>query len=73
MRIIANPRDRWEETGRDGIRKTFLVGAVREKNSWIQIIFIGDPETGEFETAFSNRTLARQAHYGRRPEQWEKQ
>ena len=73
MRIIANPHDRWERTGGDGIRRTFLAGAVRESNSWIEVIFLGDPETGRFETAFSNRNLARQTHYGRRPEPWEKQ
>lgn len=65
MRIIANPHDRYEETHPDGERMTIIVGRVLESSQWIKLVFIGDPETGDFLTAYNDRRLEK--WYGGRP------
>lgn len=66
MRIIAAPYDRWEEYV-DGERRTVLVGRVSQSRQWLQVVFVDDPETGRFLTAYRNRRLNKK--YGGGP--WE--
>jgi len=64
MRIIAEPFDRYTDD-REGTHMTVLVGRVPEVQQWIKLVFIGDPETGLFHTAYIDRRLSRR--YGGRP------
>lgn len=64
MRILADPYDRFEEY-RGNTRMTVIVGRVPQVDQWIRLVFIGDPETGLFHTAYKDRRLARK--YGERP------
>ena len=64
MQIIAEPYDRFEEY-RAGTRMTVLVGRVPQARQWIKLVFIGDPETGLFHTAYMDRRLS--GRYGGRP------
>ena len=66
MKVIAAPYDRWEEYV-DGERRTILVGRVPQCRQWVQVVFVEDPETGRFLTAYRNRRLNQK--YGGRP--WE--
>ena len=67
MRIIAEPYERYEIYTPDGERRTVITGRVPESQQWIMVVFAGDPETGEFLTAYHRKQLARV--YGGRP--WE--
>ena len=64
MRVIEEPYDRYEEHQR-GESRTCVVGRVSESSHWIKLVFVGDPETGEFLTAYQDRRLAER--YGGRP------
>lgn len=64
MQIIAEPYERFEEY-RAGTRMTVLVGRVPIASQWIRLVFVGDPETGLFHTAYLDRRLAER--YGGRP------
>ena len=44
---------------------TVLTGRVSESRQWIMVVFVGDPETGKFPTAYHNRQL--EDKYGGRP------
>ena len=65
MHIIRDPHDQWEETARNGERRTILVGRVPQFNQWIGVVFVGDSTTGALLTAYPDRRLARK--YGGRP------
>ncbi len=65
MRIIAEPYHREEELDPKGQMQTIVVGRVPESNQWIKLVFVGDPETGLFLTAYNDRRLERK--YGGRP------
>ena len=65
MRIIANPHDRFEEINSKGERKTIIIGSVPESGQWIKVVFLDDPETGSFLTAYNDRRLEKR--YGGRP------
>lgn len=65
MQVIAEPYDHYEEIPEGGERYTIIVGRVPESNQWIKVVFIGDPETGLFLTAYSDGRLVRK--YGGRP------
>ena len=65
MMIIAEPYHRFEELDPAGDRQTVLVGRVPESSQWIKLVFVGDPESGRFLTAYNDRRL--QAIYGGRP------
>lgn len=65
MRVIAEPFERYETYTSYGERRTVVTGRVPESSQWIMVVFIGDPETGSFLTAYHNRSLARR--YGGRP------
>ena len=65
MQVIADPYDRYIETPEGGERYTVIVGRVPESNQWIKVVFIGDPETGLFLTAYKDGRLVRK--YGGRP------
>ena len=67
MRIIADPYERYETHTPEGERRTVLTGRVPESRQWIMVVFVGDPETGEFLTAYHKKQLAKE--YGGRP--WE--
>ena len=56
MRILAEPYDRFEEWDA-GEMQTIIVGRVLESSSWIKLVFVGDPETGTFLTAYNDRRL----------------
>ena len=62
--IIAEPYERFEEY-RAGTRMTVVVGRVPPASQWIRLVFVGDPETGLFHTAYMDRRLAER--YGGRP------
>ena len=64
MQIIAEPYERFEEY-RAGRLMTVLVGRVPPAPQWIKLVFVGDPETGLFHTAYMDRRLAER--YGGRP------
>lgn len=57
MQIISEPYERFEEY-RAGTRMTVLVGRVPQASQWIRLVFVGDPETGLFHTAYRDRRLA---------------
>ena len=38
-------------------RRTVIVGRVSESRQWIKVVFVGDPETGLFLTAYRDRRL----------------
>ncbi len=65
MLVIADPYNRYEAYTLDGERRTILVGRVTESRQWIMLVFVGDPETGRFLTAYQNRELEKD--YGGRP------
>ena len=65
MEIIANPYDKYEVRTRAGEQRTVLTGRVPESLQWIMVVFVGDPETGRFLTAYHNKELERE--YGGRP------
>ena len=67
MKVIAGPYERYEVVTTDGERRTILTGRVPESNHWIMVVFVGDPETGMFLTAYTNRGLVKK--YGGLP--WE--
>ena len=67
MRIIADPYERYEVHTPAGERRTILTGRVPESRQWIMLVFVGDPETGAFLTAYHKKQLAKV--YGGRP--WE--
>ena len=69
MLIVSSPYERYEASGPRGDRRTVLTGRVSESRQWIMVIFVGDPETGEFLTAYHNRQL--EDKYGGRP--WQNQ
>ena len=69
MQIIAEPYERYETHSTYGELRTVLAGRVPESPQWIMVVFVGDPETGRFLTAYHNKNLARR--YGGRP--WENQ
>ena len=56
MRILTEPYDRFEEWDA-GEMQTIIVGRVPESSSWIKVVFVGDPETGTFLTAYNERKL----------------
>ena len=64
MQIVEEPYDRYEEY-QYGERRTCIIGRVLESTQWIKLVFVGDPETGEFLTAYQDKRLARR--YGGRP------
>lgn len=65
MEIIANPYRSDEVYTQEGERRTILTGRVTESSQWIMVVFIGDPETGRFLTAYHNKNLVKE--YGGRP------
>ena len=65
MLIIAEPYERYETHTSYGERRTVITGRVPESSQWIMVVFIGDPETGSFLTAYHNKNSARR--YGGRP------
>jgi hypothetical protein len=65
MQVIAEPFERYEIRISDGERRTIITGRVPQSSQWIMVVFIGDPETGRFLTAYHNKHLARR--YGGRP------
>ena len=65
MQILREPFHRYEEQGVDGQKHTVVVGRVPESNRWIKIVFIGEPESGAFLTAYNDRRL--EDRYGGRP------
>lgn len=65
MEIIADPYEVYESQTRAGNRSTVITGRVPESDQWIMVVFIGDPETGLFLTAYHNRQLEKR--YGGRP------
>lgn len=65
MRVIEEPFERYEVHTSYGERRTVITGRVPESSQWIMVVFIGDPETGRFLTAYHNKNLARK--YGGRP------
>ena len=67
MQIVAHPYERDEVYTETGERRTVLDGRVSESRQWIVVVFVGDPETGRFLTAYHNRKL--EDKYGGRP--WE--
>ena len=69
MLIVASPYERYEAVTPAGERRTVLTGRVSESRQWIMLVFVGDPETGEFLTAYHNRQL--EEEYGGRP--WQNQ
>jgi len=69
MQIVAHPHERDVVYTDSGERRTVLYGRVSESRQWIVVVFVGDPETGRFLTAYHNRKL--EDKYGRRP--WESQ
>ena len=64
MQIIEEPYDRYEEH-QYGERRTCIVGRVPDSNQWIKLVFVGDPETGEFLTAYQDKRLT--IRYGGHP------
>ena len=67
MRVIAEPYERYETITSDGERRTILTGRVPEAKHWIMVVFVGEPKTGRFLTAYTNRGLVKK--YGGLP--WE--
>ena len=65
MQIIADPYEEMEVYTQEGERRTILNSRVPESRQWIMVVFVGDPETGEFLTAYHNKRLERK--YGGRP------
>ena len=65
MLVIAQPYERYEIHTSYGERRTVITGRVPGSSQWIMVVFIGDPETGSFLTAYHNKNLARR--YGGRP------
>ena len=65
MEIIANPYHSDEVYTQDRELRTVLTGRVPESRQWITVVFVGDPETGLFLTAYHNKNLERE--YGGRP------
>ena len=65
MRVIEEPFERYEMYTSYGERRTVITGRVPESSQWIMVVFVGDPETGSFLTAYHNKNLARR--YGGRP------
>ena len=65
MRVVAEPYERYETFTSYGERRTIVTGRVPESSQWIMVVFIGDPETGRFLTAYHNKNLTRR--YGGRP------
>lgn len=65
MQIIAHPYERTEVYTDVGERRTVLAGRVPESRQWITVVFVGDPESGKFLTAYHNKKLQRR--YGGRP------
>ena len=65
MEIIAHPYDRYEVYTSEGERRTVCIGRVSESSQWIVVVFVGNPETGRFLTAYHNRNLEKE--YGGRP------
>ena len=69
MLVVADPREQYEIHTPEGERRTILTGRVSESRQWIMVVFVGDPQTGEFLTAYHNRQL--EDRYGGRP--WQNQ
>ena len=65
MLVVADPRERYTVHTPEGERRTVLTGRVSESRQWIMVVFVGDPDTGEFLTAYHNRQL--EDRYGGRP------
>ena len=65
MQIIADPYRSDEVYTQERERRTVLAGRVPESRQWIQVVFVSDPETGRFLTAYHNKQLERE--YGGRP------
>ena len=65
IQVIEDPYDRYEERSPAGLRQTVIVGRVSQSQQWIKVVFNGDPETGEFLTAYHDRRLVER--YGGRP------
>ena len=65
MLIVASSHERYEAVTPGGERRTVLTGRVPESRQWIMVVFVGDPETGEFLTAYHSRQL--EEKYGGRP------
>ena len=55
MKIIAEPYERYEVVTTDGEHRTILTGRVPESNHWIMVVFVGNPETGLFLTAYRTK------------------
>jgi len=67
MMVIAEPYERYESVTTDGELRTILTGRVPEAKHWLMVVFVGEPETGRFLTAYTNRGLVKK--YGGLP--WE--
>ena len=65
MSVIDSPYERYEAYTKEGERRIVLTGRVTESTRWIMVVFVGDPETGRFLTAYRNRSLERK--YGGPP------
>ena len=69
MLVVADPHEQYETHTLGGERRTVLTGRVSESRQWIVVVFVGDPDTGKFLTAYHNRQL--EDRYGGRP--WQNQ
>jgi hypothetical protein len=65
MQIIADPFETFEDRDEHGRAYTIITGRVPESSQWIRVVFVGDPDTGVFITAYNDRRLV--ARYGGRP------
>jgi hypothetical protein len=64
MKIIEEPYDQFE-VHRYGRRRTVITGRVPQLRQWISVVFDGDPETGQFLTAYQDSRMEKM--YGGRP------
>ena len=65
MQIVADPYNRTEVYTERGEMRTILTGRVSESRQWLMVVFVGDPETGRFLTAYHNKRVEKK--YGGRP------
>ena len=69
MQIIADPYDLYIDARPGSEPNTIIVGRVPKSRQWIKVVFLGNPETGLFLTAYHDHRL--EDAYGGRP--WEMQ
>ena len=62
MAILEEPYDVYTSVGE---HRTILTGRMAESRQWTMSLFVGNPETGRFLSAYHNRDL--EEKYGWRP------